>query len=417
MLIRVSNHEELLRICKVLNLEQNDVVFFEGRPISGLYCLKFGKVYLECKQNPADSETLWIDPESFLDEKNHPGVKLLDVRAFMDSRAVHKTTARIKSQQAVVLAFYAEEILEFCDCAETSDLVHDSLSVSTVQMVPVISLALSHKELLTVARQLKYREYRQDQVMCTKGERLGHILIVQRGKLYVDEADQELVVTIGGDRPANGAPWLPYFIVGVRLLLYDLTSTCRVEVKGALAETWVLSVQDVDRHLKGKKLLALLQMSTYILYLQRLPLFKSLPNHDPRLKLMISHSTTLEYWINEVIITQGENGDSLFVLVEGSVAIIIDGNQVASLVADIDNDKVHFFGEVALLQKAPRGATVRVQSNVATTLCVTREVIDEAFGSVEALLKEQGLTKEAVLQMEATKARKSMASKRARSLK
>jgi len=390
---------ELLRVCRVLHLHQNDTVFMEGQPIGGLYCLKVGGVSLDCKANPGDSEWLWIDENSFADDKSHPGVKVLDSRAFMDSQSLHKTTARIKSAEAVVFAMYIDDIMEFCGDTDIANIIHDSLSVSIVHMVPVIRLAFTPKELQMVAHQLSYREYRQDQVLCRKGERLGHILIVQRGKLLVDEGGQEVVINIGGDAPAGGA-WLPYFIVGVRPLLFDLTSTCYVQVKGALAETWVLNIQDVDKALKGKKLLPLLQMATYILYLQRLPMFKNLKDNDTRLKLMISHSQTSEYWKTEIIIKQGDIGDSLYILVEGTVSIIKNGKQAATLVADIDNDKVHFFGEVALIQSTPRGATVKVKSNVATTLCVQKDVIEEAFGSVEALLEEQGLTKAAVLDMQ-----------------
>ena len=56
---------------------------------------------------------------------------------------------------------------------------------------------------------------------------------------------------------------------------------------------------------------------------------------------------------DEVIIQQGDFGDTFYVITEGSIAIEIDGNFITKLEAP------HAFGELALIYGAPRAATVR----------------------------------------------------------
>jgi cAMP-dependent protein kinase regulator len=54
----------------------------------------------------------------------------------------------------------------------------------------------------------------------------------------------------------------------------------------------------------------------------------------------------------EVVMQQGSDGDNFYVIQEGSVKILVNGNQVATKVAGAS------FGELALMYNAPRTATV-----------------------------------------------------------
>lgn len=72
--------------------------------------------------------------------------------------------------------------------------------------------------------------------------------------------------------------------------------------------------------------------------------------------------------------------------------IDVHGAVVAKQTADIDLGKVHYFGELAILEgkDAKRGATVRVSSPAATVSYVSTKAIEDAFGSLKDLLTEQG---------------------------
>eukprot|EP00913_Durusdinium_trenchii_P021158 g19881.t1 len=88
---------------------------------------------------------------------------------------------------------------------------------------------------------------------------------------------------------------------------------------------------------------------------------------------------------DETIFEQGEVGTQFFLLIEGSVNVIKDGKEVASLKATAD--KAPYFGEKALENKEPRAATVKVTSNTARTLFVDQDTFEAVLGSLTELVK------------------------------
>lgn len=73
---------------------------------------------------------------------------------------------------------------------------------------------------------------------------------------------------------------------------------------------------------------------------------------------------------NEVLFEQGEDGSSFYILIEGEVEIIKDGQKEAALSAT--TTKVCYFGETALIKEEPRTASVVVSSETARTLVLDR---------------------------------------------
>lgn len=88
---------------------------------------------------------------------------------------------------------------------------------------------------------------------------------------------------------------------------------------------------------------------------------------------------------DETIFEQGEVGTQFFLLVEGSVTVIKDGKEVASLMATAE--RAPYFGEKALENKEPRAATVKVTSASAKTLFVDKESFEVVLGSLTELVK------------------------------
>lgn len=88
---------------------------------------------------------------------------------------------------------------------------------------------------------------------------------------------------------------------------------------------------------------------------------------------------------DETIFEQGEVGTQFFLLVEGSVTVIKDGKEVASLTATAE--RAPYFGEKALENKEPRTATVKVTSASAKTLFVDKESFEVVLGSLTELVK------------------------------
>ncbi len=99
--------------------------------------------------------------------------------------------------------------------------------------------------------------------------------------------------------------------------------------------------------------------------LQEIPLFQNLP---PRVLSQVADKMDLKRFAPGTdIIRQGEIGDEFFVIGKGSVDILIDEKPTTVLQAG------EFFGEVSLLKKQPRNATVRARDEVACFVLTDEE--------------------------------------------
>ena len=107
------------------------------------------------------------------------------------------------------------------------------------------------------------------------------------------------------------------------------------------------------------------------------PLFKGI-DADGLAKLA-SLATSVDFPAGHVIARQGEIGTGFFVIVSGGVRVVRDGNVVARL------GPGEFFGELSVLDRMPRNATVAAEER---TSCLALASWD--FEKV--LLEEPALT-------------------------
>jgi len=89
---------------------------------------------------------------------------------------------------------------------------------------------------------------------------------------------------------------------------------------------------------------------------------------------------------HDVIIRQGDPGNTFYILYEGVVSVTKDGTALVSLDA---SDAVQFFGEGALLKNEPRAATITVTSSHAKALAMDRHAFELLLGQVHDQLAEQ----------------------------
>ena len=87
-----------------------------------------------------------------------------------------------------------------------------------------------------------------------------------------------------------------------------------------------------------------------IALLRSMPHFRALPT--PELEGLASAAQRRTYADGETIIGQGDPGDDFYAIAEGRVSVFVDGTFVAS------RARPEGLGEIALLHKAPRSATV-----------------------------------------------------------
>jgi CRP/FNR family cyclic AMP-dependent transcriptional regulator len=104
--------------------------------------------------------------------------------------------------------------------------------------------------------------------------------------------------------------------------------------------------------------------------LLNIPIFQDLNHHDLRIIKRILHQR--EYRTNEEIFNQGDVGLGMYIILRGAVEIIYNpGRHVLAELQDGD-----FFGELALLDEAPRSARA-VAKKPCTLLCFFKpELLD-----------------------------------------
>ena len=125
--------------------------------------------------------------------------------------------------------------------------------------------------------------------------------------------------------------------------------------------------------------------------IKRVPLFASASKSD--LAEIASIADEIDLPEGRVVIKEGDSGREFFVLVEGTAQVERGGKKVADIGAG------DFFGEIALIAKTPRNATITTTSPV-RALVITdrafRQLLDHqptiAVGVLVALAERLGPT-------------------------
>ncbi len=103
--------------------------------------------------------------------------------------------------------------------------------------------------------------------------------------------------------------------------------------------------------------------------LQKSPLFEMLS--QPELDLLAELSRPRRYAAGDVVFEEGDLGDSLYVLMNGEVEVVHKDEQGGTnVIASLRSPE--FFGEMSLIDKEFRSATVRAKSD-ATMLQLTAD--------------------------------------------
>jgi MFS family permease len=103
--------------------------------------------------------------------------------------------------------------------------------------------------------------------------------------------------------------------------------------------------------------------------LRRISIFSALPQSS--VELLARELTMEQVPEGHAVVTQGEPGDRYYLIEEGAVSVLVDGDEVRTL------GPGEGFGEIALLRRVPRTATVR-----ATTPVTLQALERETFLSV-----------------------------------
>ena len=119
--------------------------------------------------------------------------------------------------------------------------------------------------------------------------------------------------------------------------------------------------------------------------LRNVKLFESL--NAPQIQRLADLMVTVDYSAGDYIITQGEPGESFFIIVEGNCIVTInnppDSEEKEKAVGKLKNND--YFGERALLTSDPRAANILAEGKV-ELLEVKKSVFEEVLGSLASIM-------------------------------
>lgn len=89
--------------------------------------------------------------------------------------------------------------------------------------------------------------------------------------------------------------------------------------------------------------------------LHRVHMFSDLANSET--DILTKHCTTRNYPANSILINEGDDSSSLYVIVEGEVKVFVNDEQGKEAILSIMGEG-EYFGELSLIDDAPRSASV-----------------------------------------------------------
>ncbi len=109
--------------------------------------------------------------------------------------------------------------------------------------------------------------------------------------------------------------------------------------------------------------------------LQNIPLFSNLEQKE--LDALSSHAVTTTSPKNRVILNEGDRTDSMYVIMSGRVKIVLTDENQKEVIIDIQHAG-DYFGELALLDEAPRSASVKTMEN-STFLIISKHQLQKCL--------------------------------------
>eukprot|EP00405_Crypthecodinium_cohnii_P009541 CAMPEP_0206443908 /NCGR_PEP_ID=MMETSP0324_2-20121206/14627_1 /ASSEMBLY_ACC=CAM_ASM_000836 /TAXON_ID=2866 /ORGANISM="Crypthecodinium cohnii, Strain Seligo" /LENGTH=803 /DNA_ID=CAMNT_0053911891 /DNA_START=45 /DNA_END=2456 /DNA_ORIENTATION=- len=168
---------------------------------------------------------------------------------------------------------------------------------------------------------------------------------------------------------------------GELALLYFVPRAATVKAKEQ-SVVWVIDRQNFKNILMkvsdGK-------IREYVRYLDGVSMLQALLQEEK--KEVAKALVEMHFTKDELIIQQGEPGNTFYILYDGHVSIVKDGKEVTKLSASPQRSTAQYFGEGALLDNETRGATVQVTSETAKTLVLDRDAFNLLLGPLKDIIE------------------------------
>lgn len=107
---------------------------------------------------------------------------------------------------------------------------------------------------------------------------------------------------------------------------------------------------------------------------------------DPEVQRLLGEATRQVHGPGEVIVREGDRADALYIVARGEVRVSRAKDVESQFLARLVEGQ--FFGEMGLLQNAPRNATVKAGPGGAEVLRLDRRVVDGLLGANDFVMEE-----------------------------
>jgi len=175
---------------------------------------------------------------------------------------------------------------------------------------------------------------------------------------------------------------------GELALLYLVPRAATVKAKTDCT-VWVIdrgNFKDILMKVSSEKI------AEYVGYLNRVDLLNPLLKEE---KLAVAQALVeMHFTRGENVVEQGDAGSTFYILYDGQVHVIVDGEKKAELEASQAKGTAQFFGERSLLSDEARAATVKVHSSTAKALALDRDSFKTLLGPLQEIIDTSGTDKE-----------------------
>jgi CRP-like cAMP-binding protein len=127
------------------------------------------------------------------------------------------------------------------------------------------------------------------------------------------------------------------------------------------------------------------KIKEYVNYLDTVQILEPLIEEEK--VAMAKAMVEMHFQQDEVILQEGETGNTFYILYDGEVAVVKGEDQLTTKVANKERQQAQIFGERALINNDVRAATIKVVSATAKALAMDRETFHLLLGPLEDIIK------------------------------
>ncbi|OMJ75350.1 hypothetical protein SteCoe_25504 [Stentor coeruleus] len=233
----------------------------------------------------------------------------------------------------------------------SSDL---SIIAQTFSKHPIFQ-NLNEAQIHSVSQSMELYKLKENEIVTEQGKPGNMFFIIADGKVEVIKDGKRITILSQGDS------------FGEIALIHNIERTCTIKSLTSL-EIWGISRKVF------KKLIKEINDANYQENKELLSSITTFQMLDEQQRNMLLNSLVLmKFAPKQKIFSINDEGMALYIIKEGTVSCIVKGQEVQRMI------KGQYFGEIALLNNAPRNATV-VAYNSVTCLLASKETLQETFG-------------------------------------